>query len=115
LSATISFLVFHVMNEDGERQDERKQLCQKDFQPQEKGNLESRAMGLLSDAVPDRCMSLLHPTDLRNDLSAFGIATSSGKKAVQAIGDDFRLPILTQQRQISFHSDRNLSGIGSTH
>ncbi len=75
----------------------------KDFHPQGKGNLERRAMGLLGNPVPDRCVPLLHPPDLRDDLFAFGIIASSGKKAVQAIGNDFRLPVLAQQRQISFH------------
>jgi hypothetical protein len=99
------------MNEDGERKDDRKQLSQEDFQPQGKSNFELGAMGLFDDMVPDRCVPLLHTPDFYNNFSALRISASSGKKTVQAIGNDFRLPVLMQQRQISFHGHRNLSEI----
>ena len=70
---------------------------EEDFQPQGKGDFERGAMGLLGDPVPDRCVPLLHPPDLCDDFFALGIVASSGKKAVQTIGNDFRLPVLAQQ------------------
>jgi hypothetical protein len=53
-------------------------------------------------------MPLLHPSDFRNNFFALSIAASSGKKAVEAVGNDFRLPELVQHRQITLFFHGNL-------
>jgi hypothetical protein len=54
-------------------------------------------------------MSFLHHTDIPYDFFPLDVVGSSGEKAVKTIGYDFRLPVLMQQRKISFHGHRNLS------
>jgi hypothetical protein len=53
-------------------------------------------------------MALFHFSDIQDDFFPLVILALSGKKAVETIGNDFRLPELMQQRWILFRFHRDL-------